>query len=100
MHTGVDVGGARQLFQVEGTDCHGWLVLQVVDDYLYVCAFSGIGAIALLRELRERARVRGLKRVEWHSFHRRCPRVLREFFPRVSTTDIAGEYRYSFLTGA
>ena len=99
MHTGVDLRG-RQLFVVSGESCSGYLVLQACGDFVYIAAFVGRGAIALLRYLRDRARESGFKRVEWHSFHRQIPRALREFFVRVTPTDLPGEFRYSFLTGA
>lgn len=99
MHKGVDLRG-RQLFVVSSESCSGYLVLQACGDFVYIVAFVGRGAIPLLRYMRDRSRENGFKRVEWHSFHRKIPRALREFFVRVTPTELPGEYRYSFLTGA
>lgn len=98
MHCGMRLQH-RQLFRVEGPDCEGWLITETIGELLFVVAFTGRGALALLRYLRESAKASGLKRVGWLSFHRKIPRALREFFPVVYATGIPGEYRYTFLTG-
>ncbi len=98
MHCGFRMQN-RQLFTVDSVDCKGYVILQIVDDMLFIVAFAGKGAIPLLRGMRDIAKLNGLKRVGWLSFHRLRPRALREFFVRVEKTDLPGEYRYSFLTG-